>query len=91
MRPHGLLHADLERRWEERFGTENVERLRSALQGVLDRPTLAVGLEPPPGAWRLTKRYIEQTQAVLADPLAASTPLPDRAPPRRLARRELMA
>ena len=32
---------------------------------------LALGLEPPPGGWRLTKRYIEQTKAVLDDPLAA--------------------
>ena len=28
-------------------------------------------LEPPPSGWRLTKRYAEQTRAVLDDPLAA--------------------
>ncbi len=60
------IHADVEGHWE----AEHVERLRAALQGVLDQ-RLALGLEPPPSGWRLTKRYAEQTRAVLDDPLAA--------------------
>jgi DNA-binding MarR family transcriptional regulator len=64
------LHRDLERRWRARFGAGAIDGLRKALAGVLDQRTkLSLGLEPPPGGWRATKPYLEQTNAVLADPL----------------------
>ncbi len=69
-----VLHAHLEQRWGERFGADGVDRLRAALQGVLDqrdgaRARLSLGLEPPPGGWRATKPYVERTKAVLEDPI----------------------
>ena len=64
------LHAEVERRWGARFGADVVRRLRAALRGVLDqREALSRGLEPHPDGWRARKRYAEQTQALVADPL----------------------
>lgn len=64
------LHRDLERRWERQFGERTVADLRAALDLVLGQPDeLSRGLEPPPDGWRATKRYIEQTNAVLGDPV----------------------
>jgi DNA-binding MarR family transcriptional regulator len=68
------LHSELERAWNARFGASTVQRLRAALDGVLDqrdgeRALLSLGLEPPPGGWRATKPYVEQTRAVIADPI----------------------
>jgi hypothetical protein len=57
------LHAGLERRWK------SSRRLRAAAKAVLDqREALSAGLLPPPDGWRATKRYLEQTNAVVADP-----------------------
>jgi hypothetical protein len=69
-----VLHRDVEQRWTRRFGAESVKGLRAALEGVLeqrdgDRPRLSLGLDPHPDGWRATKRYVEQTNAVFADPL----------------------
>ncbi len=64
------LHAEIEKRWEARFGADAVRRLRAALRAVLDqRDALSRGLEPYPDGWRATKRYLAQTNAVVADPL----------------------
>jgi hypothetical protein len=64
------FHAEIEKRWEARFGADTVRRLRAALRGVLDQQeALSRGLEPHPDGWRASKRYAEQTNAVLADPL----------------------
>jgi DNA-binding MarR family transcriptional regulator len=67
------LHSEVERAWDARFGATTVQRLRVALDGVLgqrdgEHARLSLGLEPPPGGWRATKPYVEQTRAVLADP-----------------------
>ena len=69
-----VLHAEVEKRWRARFGAAEVRRLRTALDGVLDqregeRLRLSLGLEPHPDGWRASKRYVEQTNAVVADPL----------------------
>jgi DNA-binding MarR family transcriptional regulator len=65
-------HEEVERAWLERFGDEAIVRLRAVLQILLDPPSLlARGLEPPPNGWRATKQYLEHTNAVLADPVAA--------------------
>ncbi len=65
-----VLHPVVEQRWKTRFGADAVRRLRTALQGVLEqRDALSRGLEPHPDGWRATKRYEQQTKAVVADPL----------------------
>jgi DNA-binding MarR family transcriptional regulator len=68
------LHAKVERAWSDRFGAEDVGRLRAALHVVLeqregDRARLALGLRPNPEGWRASARYARQTAAVLDDPL----------------------
>ena len=64
------LHAEVEKRWKARFGADAVRRLRAALRAVLhQREALSRGLEPHPDGWRASKRYAEQTKAVVADPL----------------------
>ena len=56
------LHAEVERAWAAR-------RLRKAVAGVLDqRSAVSEGLRPYPDGWRARKRYVEQTNAVIADP-----------------------
>src|SRR5688572_2467140 len=55
------LHADAEAAWTTR-------RLRKALTTFLSHPKLAEGLEPYPDGWRARKKYVEQTNAVIADP-----------------------
>ena len=46
--------------------------LRDALVAVLSRrEQLAAGLQPPETGWRLQKPYLTQTNAILADPIAA--------------------
>ncbi len=63
------LHADLEARWESRFGADALHRLRTSLVRVLEqRVGLARGLEPYPEGWRASKPYREQTEALLRDP-----------------------
>jgi hypothetical protein len=65
-----VLHAEVEKRWKARYGADAVRRLRAALRGVLEqRDALSRGLEPHPDGWRATKKYAEQTEAVVADPL----------------------
>jgi DNA-binding MarR family transcriptional regulator len=69
------LHATVEQAWQTRLGADDVRRLRVALQALLDerdgeRARLSLGLHPSPGGWRATRRYAEQTSAVLADPIA---------------------
>jgi hypothetical protein len=51
------LVAEIEKRWETRFGKEAIGRLRESLQGLFDRrsgdrPLLSEGLIPPPGSAR---------------------------------------
>jgi DNA-binding MarR family transcriptional regulator len=65
--------AVVEERWEGRFGTEAIARLRAALQGLFDQhdggePRLSQGLEPHPTGWRARKPFLAQTTAVLRDP-----------------------
>jgi hypothetical protein len=56
------LHADVERAWRR-------QRLRRAVAAVLDqRAALSQGLRPYPEGWRARKQYVEQTNAVIADP-----------------------
>ena len=63
-------HASVERAWRSRYGVDAVDRLRAALQAVLDQPArLSQGLQPPPDGWRAKKPYAEQTKAVLDDPI----------------------
>lgn len=56
------LHAGVEAAWKTR-------RLRKALTSVLSHPKLAEGLHPYPEGWRARKKYVEQTNAVIADPI----------------------
>jgi hypothetical protein len=51
------LVGEIEKRWEERFGKEEIGRLREALQTLFDRhneggPLLSEGLAPPEGTVR---------------------------------------
>jgi DNA-binding MarR family transcriptional regulator len=62
------LHERIEEEWASRFGASVVRRLREALDRFLGAPALAGGLTPYPDGWRASKRYLQQTQAVLADP-----------------------
>ena len=64
----GRLHQGIEKRWARRFATDAVERLRAALERVLEHPELPAGLRPHLDGWRASKPYVEQTRAVLADP-----------------------
>jgi hypothetical protein len=54
-------HTDVEREWKTR-------RLRSALAALLDHQSLSEGLHPYPDGWRARKKYVGQTNAVIADP-----------------------
>ena len=62
------LHSQIGERWTTRFGANVVERLRAALERILDHPELRAGLTPGPDGWRASKPYAQQTDAVLADP-----------------------
>jgi len=70
------LYHEVENRWEVRFGSDDVRRLRASLQLLLDQrdgehSRLSRGLKPPAGGWRGSKRYIEHTEAVITDPSVA--------------------
>jgi hypothetical protein len=66
------LHAEVEVRWETRFGPAEVRRLRASLLYILDqRDGLSRGLEPYQDGWRASKPYLELTSAVIADPRLA--------------------
>lgn len=57
------LHAEVARGWKP-------QRLRKAVAGVLEqRPQLSAGLRPYPDGWRARKKYVAQTNAVIADPV----------------------
>jgi hypothetical protein len=67
---HELLRA-AERRWAERCGAAQIERLRGCVLRFADGPGLELGLRPYPEGWRARTRYKAQTEAVLADPWTA--------------------
>ena len=57
------LHAAVGRTWR-------TQRLRKALARLLREPALlSEGLRPYPEGWRARKRYLEQTNAVIDDPI----------------------
>ncbi len=67
-------HATVETAWEQHLGRVSLERMRAAMQAILDqrdgdRSRLALGLEPHPNGWRASGRYLPHTQAMLADPV----------------------
>jgi hypothetical protein len=69
------VHEDVLADWNARFGREGIDRLRKAMQAILGqrdgtRPKLAFGLEPYPDGWRASRKYLERTEAMLADPAA---------------------
>ncbi len=85
-----VLHAEVEKRWEARFGADAVRRLTG---GATTRPRPARG---PLSRARAATRRLAREQALRgADagrrrrPARAAAALPDGAPPRRLAGREL--
>lgn len=64
---------EIEKHWEERFGTGAIGALREALRSVLDRPggedgALSAGLVTSPGGWRGTGRYKPLTAAFVESP-----------------------
>ena len=66
------LHG-IEKRWEKAYGKQTLRVLRNSLEaldqvGESERPRLAEGIEPKPGAWRTDKRYTRQTEAYMRDP-----------------------
>jgi DNA-binding MarR family transcriptional regulator len=66
------LHAKVENGWKRRFGADEVGRLRSSLQRLVDEnDALSRGLEPYPDGWRASKPYAERTAAMVEDPSAA--------------------
>jgi hypothetical protein len=67
----GQLHASVDEQWRRRFGADDVRRLRSSLERVLEHPDLARGLEPHPGGWRASGGYAERTRAMVENPRAA--------------------
>jgi DNA-binding MarR family transcriptional regulator len=69
---HERLHGEVEKSWVKRFGAEDIRRLRSSLQRLVDqREALSRGLEPYPDGWRASKPYAERTAATVEDPSAA--------------------
>jgi hypothetical protein len=67
------LHVAIEEDWRKRFGPDDVGRLRSALQSLLEQRDgdglrLSRGLHPDPRGWRAGKGYLERTQAMIEDP-----------------------
>jgi DNA-binding MarR family transcriptional regulator len=64
------LHAETEDGWEIRFGADDVRRLPSSLERLLDDAGLSRGLEPHPGGWRGSKPYVTRTEAMIDDPSA---------------------
>ena len=62
------LHDRIDERWTTRFGADPLRRLRETLDRILDHSALVIGLMPYPDGWRASKPYLQQTEAVLADP-----------------------
>ena len=80
------LHGEVEP-WPTRLAG----RLRAALAGLLERTETAraSGCGRTRAAGAAAKPYLAQTEAMLEDPTGDAAALPDGAPPRRLAGREL--
>jgi DNA-binding MarR family transcriptional regulator len=63
------LHAEVEKGLGKRFGAEEIRRLRSLLQRLVDeREAFSRGLEPYPEGWRASKPYASRTEAMVEDP-----------------------
>jgi predicted transcriptional regulator len=67
------LHSAVVQGWKARVGSDDVDRLRTAMDAILEqrdgaRMRLALGLRPHPDGWRASGRYLKQTEAMLADP-----------------------
>jgi hypothetical protein len=54
------VHIGVEDRWGERFGVDDVRRIRAALEGVLE--------QRDGEQWRATKPYLAHTAAMIEDP-----------------------
>ena len=67
----GRLHPDIVERWKSLFGADDVRRLWSCLERVLEHADLARGLEPHPGGWRANAGYVERTKTMVGNPRAA--------------------
>jgi methyltransferase (TIGR00027 family) len=71
---HRTVRA-VEQQWRDRFGAEHVGTLADALRGLFaeagGQQRIAAGLVPYPGGWRAHPPYLNQTEALLADPAAA--------------------
>jgi DNA-binding MarR family transcriptional regulator len=66
------LHAEVEKGWRKRFGADEIRRLRSSLQRLVDeREAFSRGLEPYPEGWRASKPYASRTEAMVEDPSVA--------------------
>ena len=65
------VHERVERAWRDRFGDDDVDRLRAALGAVLEHADLREGLRAPANGWRASKPYRARTDALLEDPRAA--------------------
>lgn len=65
------VHERVERAWRDRFGDDDVDRLRAALGSVLEHPGLRERLRPPANGWRVSRPYRARTDALLEDPRAA--------------------
>jgi len=63
--------STIEKRWEKALGKQTVDAIRGGLDSVIGSTKFVEGLTPHETGWRLNKRYIAQTNAVLADPSAA--------------------
>jgi hypothetical protein len=58
--------------WRNRAAKAEHNRLRTALQAVVDQEgALSAGLVPPEGCWRGEKPYLAQTKRLMADPTGA--------------------
>lgn len=67
------LLSTIEKRWEKALGKQAIDAIRGGLASVIGNTKFGEGLTPHELGWRLNKRYIAQTSAVLAN---ASTALP---------------
>ena len=64
------IHAAIESAWAARHGADELSRLRTTLDTVLEHPGLASGLRPHPDGWRSSKPYAAHTDALLRNPRA---------------------
>ncbi len=65
------VHADVEAAWADRFGADDVRRLRTSVGSVLEHRDLGEGLRPDEDGWRASKPYRARTDALLENPRAA--------------------